>query len=120
MIPSHSAVIFAVNLHERAEHIFRYEIIRDQANSIDSAGLYDILNCLAEISTDLTFPGYPYGLVDAHDNARVRNEEVDFYRMLLLSDISKHGLWQKFYRHMQPIDARDILNTLKIGGIRRQ
>ncbi len=116
MISSHSVVILIVKLHERADHIFRYEIIRDQAKSIATSELCDILNNLAYISTDLTFPGYPYGLVEADDNARVRNDEVDVYRMLLLSEISKRGLWLKFSRHMLSTDAHDILNTLKAGG----
>jgi len=116
LISSHSVVIFIVKLHERADHIFRYEIIRDQAESMAASELCDILNNLAYISTDLTFPGYPYGLVDADDNARVRNDEVDVYRMLLLSEISKRGLWRKFSRYMLSTDAHDILNTLKAGG----
>ena len=73
----------------------------------------EILNQLCVNSCDVSFPGYPYGLIDADDNARVRGEDVQMYKILLLSEVSKLGSWPKFSRQIQSTDAHDVLNTLR-------
>jgi hypothetical protein len=113
--PEHNAVIFAINLHEQAQRVFRYEIQADRAKKLTDDELYEIFSQLSVNSSDLSFPGYPYGLIDADDNARVRYSELETYRMILLSEISKLGSWPKFVRHVQASDAHDVLNFLKEG-----
>ena len=60
-------------------------------------------------------PGYPYGLIDADDNARVKGDEAEANRIMILSEISSRGLWKKFQRYFHSSDAHDILNFLKGG-----
>lgn len=109
---THQVTIFAVQLNKFAERVFRFEVQRDQFRDLGEARFQNILNHLAVNSTDISFAGYPYGLVDVDTFARVREEEVSYYKAILMSEISKAGKWKKFSRHIKSIDAHDYLNTV--------
>ncbi|MFW6117564.1 MAG: DNA double-strand break repair nuclease NurA [Thermoproteota archaeon] len=108
----HNAMIFIVKLAEVADYVFRYEIDREQYQSMESETVEELMGQLAENSRDVSFPGYPYGLVDADRFARVTEEDVEGYRALLLSEVSRQGGWTKFARHIRAVDAHSILNSL--------
>jgi len=110
--PDHRAALFIVKLHPRAEHVFRYEIYREQAEALSGDDLNEVLSGLSENSKDISLPGYPYGLVDADYYARVRNSELERYRMILLSELSRQGKWDKFERYIHATDTHQILNRL--------
>lgn len=109
---NHEAAIFAVKLHRSSERVFRYEIQRDQFKELEEVDIQQIMSQLTKNSKDISFPGYPYGLVDADTFGRVREEEVTHYQAILMSEISKAGKWKKFARHLHAIDAHDYLNTV--------
>lgn len=109
--PDHKARMLMVKLHPSSERIFRFEIFSKDPG-INGEILERVLKCLSHNSCDISFPGYPYGLIDADLFARVREDEVERYQLLLLSEISKQGKWEKFARHIQASDAHDILNML--------
>jgi hypothetical protein len=111
--PEHEAAIFIVKLNDQSPRIFRYEIQGEEAKALTDSEINEILAQLSINSSSLEFPGYPYGLVDADDNARVRHEEFNAYRVMLLSEISMLGASSKFMRHMQSVDAHDILETMR-------
>jgi hypothetical protein len=111
--PEHQGAIFLVKLSDQSQRVFRFEIQADQAKGLQQTELNEIFSELALNSNDLSFPGYPYGLVDADDNARVRFEELETYRVILLSEISKLGSAPKFVRHMESTDAHTTLNSLR-------
>jgi hypothetical protein len=111
--PEHEAAIFIVKLNDQSGRVFRYEIHAGQAKSLDSGELDELFSQLSVNASDLSLPGYPYGLIDADDNARVRYEELEAYRVMLLSEISKLGSSSKFLRHMQSIDTHGALNLLR-------
>lgn len=110
--PVHEAVILLVKLNPMTERIFRFEIYRDQAKKLSIKEIDEIMSCLSQNSGDITFPGYPYGLIDADANARVRSDEMQRYKYALLSAMSKKGKWKKFARHIQAKDAHDKLNQI--------
>jgi len=110
--PEHEAAFFIVKLHEQAQRVFRYEIYGEQAKDLTPGEINEVLCQFHVNSCDASFPGYPYGLIDADANARVRYDEVETYRVMLLSEVSKLGSWSKFSRHMQSEDAHSILNML--------
>lgn len=112
MTTDHEAIIFVIKLHPRAERVFRYEIYREQFLELSEDEVNEILSQLMKNSQDVSFPGYPYGLVDADRFARVRDDEVEGYQILLLSEISKQGKWSKFARHIRAVDAHSVLNML--------
>jgi len=108
----HNAMILGVRLCSDSERIFRYEIQREQFKKLSEEELNGILTQLVKNSCDLAFPGYPYGLIDADRFARVSSKEVEYYRALLLSQLSDSGKWEKLSRHIRASDAHDILNML--------
>jgi hypothetical protein len=108
----HDAMVLAVKLHGSSKRIFRYEVHREQFIKLNENQINAILTQLVRNSSDLTFPGYPYGLIDADRFARVSLEEVDYYRALLLSQLSDVGKWEKLSRHIRAKDAHDVLNML--------
>ncbi|MEM3586298.1 MAG: DNA double-strand break repair nuclease NurA [Candidatus Jordarchaeaceae archaeon] len=110
--PIHEAIILLVKLNPVSERIFRFEIYRDQAKRLSIKEIDEIMSSLSSNSADITFPGYPYGLIDADSNARVRHDEMQRYRYALLSTMSKKGIWKKLVKHIQARDAHDKLNEI--------
>jgi hypothetical protein len=109
----HNAFIYVVKLHESANYVFRYEIYGEQARRMSEEDFCCVTSALANNSKDLSFPGYPYGLIDADSFARVNGDEIDTYRVPLMSEISKLGKWKKISRHICSGDAHSVLDVLK-------
>jgi hypothetical protein len=108
----HNVMILAVKLNPISERIFRYEIQRDQYKALSELQINEILTELVKNSVDPTFPGYPYGLIDVDRFARVSLNELEYFRGIILSQISKMGKWGKYSRHIRASDAHGILNML--------
>jgi hypothetical protein len=111
--PDHEAAIFIARLNEGSQRVFRYEIDAERTKSLSREELNDIFCQLSVNCADLGFPGYPYGLVDADDNARIRHEELETYRVMFFSEISKLGASSKCLSHIQSSDAHQVLNALR-------
>jgi hypothetical protein len=109
----HNAFIYVVKLHESAKYVFRYEIYGEQARRMSEEDFCTVASALASNSKDISFPGYPYGLIDADSFARVSGDEVDKYEVPLVSEISKLGRWKKVSRHICSGDAHSVLDVLK-------
>lgn len=107
----HKAIVFIVKLHPRAERIFRFEMFTEDP-SLDDPRAGEIIAQLSANASDISMPGYPYGLLDADAFARVREEEAERYRLMMLSEISKQGKWDKFVRHIRATDAHEFINML--------
>jgi len=108
----HDAMILAVKLCGVSNRVFRYEIQREQFKKLSDEEINGVLTQMVKNSNDLGFPGYPYGLIDADRFARISFQEVEYYRGLLLSQLSDTGKWEKLSRHMRAVDAHSILNML--------
>src|SRR5208337_244837 len=108
----HNAFIYVVKLHESANYVFRYEIYGEQARQMSVEDFCSVTSALANNSKDLSFPGYPYGLIDADSFARVSRDEIDMYRVPLMAEISKLGKWKKISRHICSGDAHTVLDVL--------
>ncbi|PIN80414.1 hypothetical protein COV11_03995 [Candidatus Woesearchaeota archaeon CG10_big_fil_rev_8_21_14_0_10_30_7] len=89
--------IFFVKLNNRSRHVFRLDM--QPFNS-------ELISLLAMNSVDLTFPGYPYGLIEVDKMARVRREELEQMKLYILS---KHE--KELDEHLASIDAHDLLNV---------
>ena len=109
----HNAFIYVVKLHENANYVFRYEIYGEQARRMSDEDLCSVTSALTSNSKDISFPGYPYGLVDADSFAQVSGDEIDAYRVPLMSEISRLGKWKKISRHICSGDAHNVLDVLK-------
>ncbi len=102
----HSATVLAAKFHKRARHVFRIDI--HAGASPEQAGR--LLSLLALHSRDATFPGYPYGLVEADRLARVSNATQQYHRMLLEGRLGKR--WRPLFEAMASMDAHDILDSM--------
>ncbi len=105
--PNHKADLNFARLHARSQYTFRVEILKGQETHKDK-----IMSSLAANSSDISFPGYPYGLIEADKNARVSDDELDALRMLLLSEISKGSDFRDFKDLLAASDAHDWLNRV--------
>jgi len=105
--PNHKADLNFARFHARSQHTFRVEILKGQEEHKDK-----IMSALAANSADISFPGYPYGLVDADKNARVSGDELDALRMLLFSEIAKGSDFQDFRDILAASDAHEWLNRV--------
>lgn len=108
--PDHKAVMLAVKLHQRSKHVFRFEILDTQAEKMKDFN--GVVGLLAKNSGDLTFPGYPYGLIEADRVARVRDEEVEPHKIRWLSAFSKLGSWREVEAFMHATDAHGVLDEI--------
>ncbi len=105
--PNHRADLNFARLHARSQYTFRIEILKGQEAHKDR-----IMGALAANSSDISFPGYPYGLVDADRNARVSEDELDSLRTLLLSEIAGAGDFQDFKDLLAASEAHEWLNRI--------
>lgn len=91
---------FFVNMYKN--RVLRIDI-HHQAN------IHNILNSLKKHFYDASFPGYPYGLIDADDNARVTNIEISEDKLNLKTVIGNSN-----YTILdESFDAHDILDNMK-------
>ncbi len=108
----HDAVISVARLNPIADRVFRVELQRDEYEQLGTSGLEEVFSLLCQNSCDASFPGYPYGLIDADRFARVSYDEIEYYRGLIISHISRAGNGSKFLSHIHSGDAHNILNLL--------
>jgi hypothetical protein len=108
--PDHKAVMLAVKLHPRSKHVFRFEILNSQAEEMQDFNT--VVGLLAKNASDLTFPGYPYGLIEADRLARVRDEEVEPFRIQLLSALSRLGSWRELEAFIHATDAHNVIDEI--------
>lgn len=99
------SIIMAVKLHELTEYIFRLDLLKGDDDEVE------IVSAIGENTVDPTFPGYPYGLIDADLNARVRMDEVKIYKTRILSGLSEDIL-EELKSHIRAIDAHERLNMI--------
>lgn len=108
----HRAVIMVVKLNRDASTSFRFEILKDQADNMSKKELMDVVSSIAEYSRDITIPGYPYGLFDAHVWARVRNEDLSNYQIILDSELAKTDAYEDFNTRIKAVSMHDKLDEL--------
>ena len=110
-ISSHDqGYVMAVKLHPNAPFPFRFEILREQFQEMDDARKARILSSLAANSCDISFLGYPYGLVDADRYAQVRRGDVSMYRAMLESRLRLGGDMSGILQSMRAYGAHEHLN----------
>ena len=110
-ISSHDqGYVMAVKLHPNASFPFRFEILREQYREMTDAQRDRVLSSLAANSCDISFLGYPYGLVDADRYAQVRKGDVSMYRALLESRLRLGGDMNGILQSLRAYGAHERLN----------
>jgi hypothetical protein len=102
-----------VKLKSLSDRVFRLDFQLDQYNSLKEAdGINEVLSLFCTNSSDPTFPGYPYGSIDADLFSRVSKDEIDYYRAIISSQISSLNREGRYLPHIRAADAHNLLNTL--------
>ena len=104
--------MLATKLHKKSAHVFRFEILREQFERMDSVTLNSILASLAANSHDMAMIGYPYGAIDADRFAQVRTDELSMYRGIISSEMLRKPEWRKMQRYNAGSGTHDILNEV--------
>jgi len=102
---SHQADIAFLKLHEKTQHVFRFEIYKEQNELIN-----DVIALLKQQSHDPVFFGYPYGLIQADAFARITNKEKEYVLTKFLARFGND--FQKLKKYMTAIDAHSILDSI--------
>jgi hypothetical protein len=110
--PGHRAEMFVVCFDPRSDYVFRFEILKDQAEKMTKAEIGELIATLASNTRDAAFYGYPYGLVDAERFARGSGEEKDGQEILFEVSASQRNLWEKLSRFIRTTDAHSMLNKI--------
>lgn len=108
----HKAAISIVKLNRNSNSLFRFEILKEQTDTMSIREILDLISFIADYSRDITIPGYPYGLFDAHQWARVRNEDIISYQTLLDSELIRKKSWKEFNSRIKAVNMHDKLDEL--------
>lgn len=102
---AHKARVFFVKLHEKSDYVFRFESFNE--NRFNANEFFGFLSFL---SRDVSFLGYPYGLVDADRFARISNEESELLKVKFVARAGKN--FEKLKKYANAINAHDVLNGM--------
>lgn len=107
------ADVYFVKLHEKGRSPFRFDIYVEQSKNLTQNQKEDIISNIALNSNDLSFPGYPYGLIKADFLSRVGVREIEPQKIQLLSQFDSE-IYNKFIiPRIRAVDAHDILNSIR-------
>lgn len=107
--PEHDADIMFVKLHPESRHCFRFEIAR---GTVESSNLDSVVATVASGSADVSFPGYPYGLIVADELARIPDSEKANLSVLVRSFLDREGALDKLRPLEATADSHDILDSM--------
>jgi len=97
-----NAPLHFVRLHPRSRYVFSLELEHPEKEGFIAA--------LAGQSSDPVFLGYPYCLIAADRLARVSNEEKEYLKTLVLSQIKNK---EKLEMLLSTLDAHSVLDTIR-------
>ncbi|MBI2664209.1 hypothetical protein HYX10_02600 [Candidatus Woesearchaeota archaeon] len=101
----HRAEMLFVKLHEKSSHVFRTEVYNNQKEQIAEAAAE-----LKENARELTFPGYPYGLILADKLARISGKEADYMKAKLFA--AAGNKWSELRKSLAAVNAHEILDSM--------
>jgi hypothetical protein len=104
--PLHKSEIYFVKLNPKSDYSFRFEV---QQGFIGTAE--ELFGALSVNSNDPIFLGYPYGLIDVDQYARITDEESALMRTKLLVKMGKE--WNVFSKNLTSTNAHAILDKIK-------
>lgn len=107
------ADVYFVKLHKFARSPFRFDIYLDQSEKLDQQEKDVIISNIAANSTDLSFPGYPYGLIKVDQLSRVAAREIGPQKIQLMAEFDSELYKNYILPRIRSIDAHDLLNAIR-------
>ena len=102
--------MMAVKFHGKSQFVFRFEILREQFESMSADELNSVLDSLVKNCQDVAMLGYPYGAIDADRFAQVRHDELNMYQGFMMAEKMRHPEWKKLQKYSASLAAHDVLN----------
>jgi hypothetical protein len=109
------ADLYFVKLHAQSRYPFRFDIYIEQSSKLDQSERELIISNIAENAQDLSFPGYPYGLIKVDQLSRIAYRELDSYKVMLLSEFNQKRYEEHIVPRLHSVDAHDLLNKIRIN-----
>jgi len=107
------ADVYFVKLHQHARSPFRFDIYLEQSEKLNQQEKEIIIANIVSNSNDLSFPGYPYGLIKVDQLSRVGVREIEPQKIQLISEFES-DIYEKFILpRIRSIDAHDLLNSIR-------
>jgi hypothetical protein len=111
------ADIYFIKLHKYSQHPFRFDIYLKQAEALEDAGdeeeIGTIISNVSYISNDLSFPGYPYGLIKVDQMSRIAYKELDSQKLMVISEFEK-DIYDNYIRpRLNSVNSHDIINKIR-------
>ncbi len=104
---NHPAEIYFVKFNEKSDYVFRFE----HKNSDSEASAETVMAFLKKNSSDPVFLGYPYGLMDADNAARVSEQEKKMLQTQISMRLGQE--WDQFSKMLKSMNAHEILDNIK-------
>ena len=104
--PMHKAELYFVKLHNDAGYVFRLEVQKGFKGDIQ--GLFSLLKTN---SVDPIFLGYPYGLIDVDQYARISEQESRILQTKISARLGKD--WNELSKHLTSTNAHSILDKIR-------
>jgi hypothetical protein len=107
------ADVYFVKLHKYARSPFRFDIYLEQSKKLSQQERDDIISNISLNATDLSFPGYPYGLIKVDQLSRVSDRELEPQKIQLLAEFDP-DIYNKYIKpRIRAVDAHDLLNKIR-------
>ena len=72
-----------------------------------------IISNLANNSNDLSYPGYPYGLIKADQLAAISVKELEPQKIQLIAEFNQEDYYKFILPRLRSVNAHDLLNVIR-------
>jgi hypothetical protein len=107
------ADLYFMKLHKNSIYSFRFDILLEQAKKMTKAQCEEIISNIAYNSNDLSYPGYPYGLIKADQLAAVSLRELEPQKMQLIAEFDQKDYNEFILPRLRSVNAHDLLNIIR-------
>jgi len=101
----HQVDMYIVKLHKSSRYVFKLEIFNKVKYEAE-----EVFSLLRKNSKDAVFLGYPYGLIEADNLARISNKEIDFLKTIFFTKLGKDN--EKISQYLNTLNTHQILDSI--------
>ena len=107
------ADLYFTKLHKNSAYSFRFDVLLDQAKKMTRVQREVIISNMANNSNDLSYPGYPYGLIKADQLAAVSYKEIELQKIQLVAEFDQKNYNEYILPRLRSVNAHDLLNIIR-------
>lgn len=112
-LADNQADLYFLKLNNISSYVFRFDIYIEQSKKLNQNEREVIISNLANNSNDLSFIGYPYGLIKADQLARVSTNEINLNKYQTLAEFDEKIYEMYILPRLRSVDAHDIINNIR-------